>query len=142
VDLLELMTGLASQHGSDAVPVNVSGEAVLVHAHYDALERAFRNLVVNAVEAQDGGGRVDISVSHTDGVARVLVEDRGPGVPAELRGEIWNPDVTTKHRGTGLGLAIVRQTVAHHGGTVAVRDRAGGGASFEVRLPVESADAS
>ena len=137
VDLVELMAGLASQHRSEAVPVRVVGPVVLVNAHYDALERAFRNLVVNAVEAQGEGGSVDITVTQSDGVARVLVEDRGPGVPPELRGEIWNPDVTTKHRGTGLGLAIVRQTVAHHGGTVEVSDRAGGGASFEVRLPLE-----
>jgi signal transduction histidine kinase len=142
VDLLELMEGLASQHRSDVVSVGVAGEAVLVNAHYDALERAFRNLVVNAVEAQAGGGSVDITVARGDGMAQVLVEDRGPGVPAELHGEIWNPDVTTKHRGTGLGLAIVRQTVAHHGGTVQVRDRAGGGASFEVRMPLEGADES
>ena len=137
VDLLELMQGLAAQHGTDEVPIGVSGDVVLVDAHYDALERAFRNLLVNAVEAQNGVGRVDVSVSLVDGLARVLVEDRGPGVPEELRDEIWHPDVTTKHRGTGLGLAIVRQTVSHHGGSVAVGDRPGGGASFEVRLPAE-----
>lgn len=142
VDLLELMNGLAFQHRSDAVPVNVSGDAVLVDAHYDALERAFRNLMINAVEAHDGGGCVDVTVSMSDGMARVLVEDRGPGVPPELKDEIWNPDVTTKHRGTGLGLAIVRQTVAHHGGAVSVHDRPGGGASFEVRLPAEIAQPS
>ena len=135
VDLLELMSSLARQHTTEATPIRVSGEPVLVSAHYDALERALRNLVANAVEAQDTGGSVDITVGADDRSARVLVEDRGPGVPEELKQEIWNPDVTTKHRGTGLGLAIVRQTVAHHGGTVEVRDRDGGGACFEVRLP-------
>ena len=141
VDLLELMQGLASQHESDSVPISVSGEVVMVSAHYDALERAFRNMVVNAVEAQEAGGRVDVAVSTAEGVAHVLVEDRGPGVPTELRDEIWNPDVTTKHRGTGLGLAIVRQTMVHHGGSVEVRDREGGGASFLVSLPILGADA-
>lgn len=142
VDLLELMEGLASQHGSDTVPVRVTGAAVMVSAHYDALERAFRNLLVNAVEAQESGGAVDVSVSHVDGVAKVFVEDRGPGVPPELKSEIWNPDVTTKRRGTGLGLAIVRQTMVHHGGSVEVQDRDGGGASFRVSLPTGSADGS
>jgi signal transduction histidine kinase len=139
VDLVELMSSLATQHGTEGVPVRVTGEVILVDAHYDALERAFRNLVLNAVEAQAGSGSVDVTVSRVDGMARVLVEDRGPGVPAEFREEIWNPDVTTKHTGTGLGLAIVRQTVAHHGGTVAVADREGGGACFEVRLPAGEA---
>ncbi|HSG07931.1 MAG TPA: HAMP domain-containing sensor histidine kinase [Longimicrobiales bacterium] len=142
VDLRELMEGLASQHGSDTVPVRVTGEATMVDAHYDALERAFRNLLVNAVEAQESGGSVDVSVSHADGMAHVFVEDRGPGVPPELKNEIWNPDVTTKHRGTGLGLAIVRQTMMHHGGSVDVHDRSGGGASFRVSLPTANQDAS
>jgi signal transduction histidine kinase len=113
----------------------------MVSAHLDALERAFRNLVVNAVEAQEGSGQVDVLVTRAEGVARVFIEDRGPGVPPEIRDEIWNPDVTTKRSGTGLGLAIVRQTVAHHGGTADVLDREGGGASFRVDLPLEDAAA-
>jgi len=66
------------------------------------------------------------------------VEDRGSGIPSELLEDIWNPDVTTKRHGTGLGLAMVRQTVAHHGGTVRASNRPGGGATFEVRLPLEA----
>lgn len=139
VDLGELLTGLASQYATDLVPVDVhSGPTVMVDAHYDALERAFRNLVANAVEAQGGraGARVDVHV-ESDGTSGVVrVEDRGPGVPPELLDEIWNPDVTTKRSGTGLGLAIVRQTVRHHGGEVDVANLPGGGAVFTVRLPL------
>jgi signal transduction histidine kinase len=141
VDLLELMQGLAAQHRSDAVPISVSGEPVMVSAHLDALERAFRNLVINAVEAQGGAGQVDVLVTRAEGMARVHIDDRGPGVPQEIRDEIWNPDVTTRRSGTGLGLAIVRQTVAHHGGTAEVHDREGGGASFRVSLPIEGEQA-
>lgn len=139
VDLAELLVMLAGQHGSERVPVAVAddGGPVLVEAHYDALERAFRNLLLNAVEAQEvTGGRVDVAVETRDGRAVVVVEDRGPGIPAELLDEIWNPDVTTKSRGTGLGLAIVRQTVLHHDGRVAASNRGGGGASFTVDLPL------
>ena len=88
------------------------------------------------------GGRVDVTVAARDGQALVLVEDRGPGIPAELLDEIWNPDVTTKSRGTGLGLAIVRQTVMHHEGHVSASNREGGGASFEVRLPLAPSPAA
>ncbi len=136
VDLGELLTSLSSQHASEATPVEVRLDgSVEVEAHYDALERALRNLVVNAVEAQEGGGRVDISLEGEPEWAVIRVEDEGPGVPEDLLEEIWNPDVTTKRHGTGLGLAIVRQTVFHHGGTVTASNRAGGGAAFEVRLP-------
>ncbi len=136
VDLGELITSLSTQHSSGATPVEVHLDGAMeVDAHYDALERALRNLIVNAVEAQEGTGRVDVSLEGEPGWAVIRVEDRGPGVPEDLLDEIWNPDVTTKRHGTGLGLAIVRQTVAHHGGSVAVGNREGGGACFEVRLP-------
>lgn len=138
VDLAELMHLLAGQHASERIPVRVAApEPVLIEGHYDALERALRNVLLNAVEAQEpAGGSVDVTVGSDEGAALVRVEDRGPGIPPELLEEIWNPDVTTKSRGTGLGLAIVRQTVGHHAGSVAVRNRAGGGACFEVRLPL------
>jgi signal transduction histidine kinase len=139
VDLHELVAMLAGQHGSDKVPIRLGpgpGE-VLVDGHYDALERAFRNLLLNAVEAQEvGGGEVDVSIDVTQDRAEVRIEDRGTGIPDELLEEIWNPDVTTKSRGTGLGLAIVRQVVAHHDGEVAASNRPGGGARFVVRLPL------
>ncbi len=139
VDLEELLRSLAAQHGTERVPVHLDAPGtVMVNAHYDALERAFRNLVVNAVEAQEGptGGSVDIHLEPDGDEAVVRVQDRGPGVPEELRADVWDPDVTTKRGGTGLGLAIVHQTVRVHGGSVSVENRPGGGAVFTVRLPL------
>ena len=142
VGLRELLDGLARQHDSPEVPVRVSGEELEVTAHHGALERAVRNLVVNAVEAQEGGGEdqepeVDLSVAREDGWAAIRVADRGPGIPDGLLDEIWNPDVTTKRKGTGLGLALVRQAVEYHGGTVSADTRPGGGAVFTLRLPTD-----
>jgi signal transduction histidine kinase len=142
VDLGELARLLGAQHGSARIPVHVVTpvEPVLVDGHYDALERALRNLVLNAVEAQEvTGGEVAVTVASEADSALVKVEDRGPGIAPELMEEIWNPDVTTKSRGTGLGLALVRQTVAHHEGAVSVSNRPGGGARFELRLPLAPA---
>ncbi len=139
VDLGELLGSLAAQHASERVPIHVTaGSApVMVEGHFDALERAFRNLLLNAVEAQETeGGRVDVEIGTDHEEARVRVEDRGPGIALELMDEIWNPDVTTKRHGTGLGLAIVRQTAAHHGGRVSAANRPEGGASFEIWLPL------
>jgi signal transduction histidine kinase len=141
IDVPELLSLVAGQHASPSVPVEVSAPTGLcVDGHYDALERAFRNLVLNAVEAQqEDGGRVDIHVGEEGADAVIRIEDRGPGIAAELIDSVWNPDVTTKSRGTGLGLAIVRQTMRHHDGNVTVRNRPQGGAIFEIRLPLAAA---
>jgi nitrogen fixation/metabolism regulation signal transduction histidine kinase len=138
VDLGDLLEHLADRHGSDAVPITVerSGD-VVVSGHYDLLERVFRNLLVNAVEAsRPGAGSVDVGVARSNGAVRVTIRDHGPGLPPQLADTIWLPDVTTKRRGTGLGLAIVRQGVETHGGRVDAHNAAGGGAEFEIELPV------
>lgn len=162
VDLGELATALADQYGPTAargVTVRATGPGATVEAHYDALERALRNLVVNAVEATEeaspdahgqatGGATpptptpvVEIDVRTEGADAVVTVRDRGPGIPVDILGEIWNPDVTTKRRGTGLGLAIVRQTILHHDGSVEAVNRPEGGAAFTVRMPSVEPDA-
>lgn len=136
VDVGELLAALARQHATPDLAIRVDAEPAVVHAHYDALERAFRNLVVNAVEAADGApGRVEVTVRSTDRFVDVELRDHGPGIPPELLGTVWNPDVTTKRRGTGLGLAMVRQTIHHHDGTVEAANAPEGGAVFRVRLP-------
>ena len=138
IDVPELLSLVAGQHASPSIPVDVQGpEGISIDGHYDALERAFRNLVLNAVEAQEGeDGRVLIRVREEGTQAVIHVEDRGPGIPPDLLERIWDPDVTTKSRGTGLGLAIVRQTIRHHDGDVTASNRPDGGAVFEIRLPL------
>ena len=66
---------------------------------------------------------------------RLEVRDDGPGVPAELREQIFTPFFTTREKGTGLGLAFVREIVRDHGGEVAVADAPGGGSVFSFDLP-------
>jgi CheY-like chemotaxis protein len=111
----------------------------MVDGHYDALERAFRNLMVNAMEAQGSrpAARVDVYVDGDDTSAVVRVEDRGPGVPPELLDEVWNPDVTTKRSGTGLGLAIVRQLVEMMQGELGIDGAPGKGSTFWFALPLK-----
>ncbi len=141
VDLGELARALADQHGSENVSVTVEDGGAVVFGQYDALERAVRNLVVNAVEASKASDatsrRVDIRVDTESAEAVVRVRDGGSGIPMDLQKEIWNPEVSTKRTGTGLGLAIVRQTVLHHDGSVSASNHPEGGALFTIRLPVE-----
>jgi len=139
VDVGELLESLAGQHSSGDLPVTVtvSGD-ICVEAHFDALERAVRNLIVNAMEAQEAGGHVDLSASAEDGAISITVRDGGPGIPADMLEDMWRPDVTTKRHGTGLGLAIVKQTVAAHGGSVQAANLPDGGAAITLRLPQQS----
>jgi signal transduction histidine kinase len=112
-------------------------------------EQAFLNLVQNAYEAmQDGdeghGGILRIEVqratqNNRDGV-ELRLADTGPGVPEELREEIFNPFVTTKKTGVGLGLSIVSKIVDGHQGSIHVENAPAGGAVFTIFFPLDETD--
>ena len=143
VDLVEQLEYLLRTHLPAGIDHEVQAPPGLphVHAHHDALSRAFANLILNSVEAiGDRPGRVGVALAHEDGTVTIRVMDSGPGIPPEQLERIWEPDFTTKSRGTGLGLALVRQTLHAHGGTITARNGADGGAEFEVRLPLSAGD--
>jgi signal transduction histidine kinase len=107
-------------------------------------EQAFLNLVQNAYEAMqdaDHDGRLSVEVQRAMQNDREGVElrltDTGPGVPEELREEIFNPFVTTKKTGVGLGLSIVSKIVDGHHGSIRVEDGPQGGASFIIFFPLD-----
>ncbi|HUK13220.1 MAG TPA: PAS domain S-box protein [Thermoanaerobaculaceae bacterium] len=112
-------------------------------ADHGQLEQVLVNLVVNAVDAMPGGGRVAIH-SGSEGADRVWfsVDDTGHGIPAEIRDKVFEPFFTTKAKGhgTGLGLPVVHGIVTAHAGSVEFRDRPGGGTSFRVTLPMGSTE--
>lgn len=138
VDLGEMLGGLLASDVPPAIrtSLRVEGMAPRIEAHHDALLRAFRNLLRNAVESLEArGGSIDVAVQTHGDCVEIVVADDGPGVPEELLERIFEPDFTRKASGTGLGLTVVRQTVAAHGGSVRARRREGGGAEFVVRLP-------
>jgi signal transduction histidine kinase len=105
-------------------------------------EQVFLNLALNAMEAMgEGGGtlRVAVRPADVDGRHGVFVEfrDTGPGVPAELREQIFNPFVTTKKTGVGLGLSIVSKIMDEHSGTIRLEAVPEGGACFHLFFPAE-----
>jgi two-component system, NtrC family, sensor histidine kinase HydH len=139
-----------------------TGPAVRVEREYDPnlpmvtldeslCEQAFVNLVQNAYDAMSAtGGRLRVKARKAladgrEGV-EIRIEDTGPGIPAELREQIFNPFVTTKKTGVGLGLSIVSKIVDGHHGSIRVEVGAGdgrreSGACFVVFFPVASARA-
>jgi signal transduction histidine kinase len=105
-------------------------------------EGVFTNLVLNAYDAMGAeGGKLNVVIALADSTSRKGVEihfqDSGPGVPSELREQIFNPFFTTKETGVGLGLSIVSKIVDEHHGWVRVTGEPGQGACFRVFFPVE-----
>jgi signal transduction histidine kinase len=136
--------------GNGLVRVERQYEANLPRVPLDEglCEQAFVNLIQNAYDAM-GSARGTLRVSATrsteanrEGV-EVRVEDTGPGIPAELREQIFNPFVTTKKTGVGLGLSIVSRIVDGHHGTIRVENASeageSGGARFVIFFPVGEA---
>jgi signal transduction histidine kinase len=127
------MAPLAIDQGKSVSLVGAPGP-VWVHGHSEALFRAVRNLVENAIRHTPKGASIEVEVSE-QGTVRVL--DDGPGVAAIDRDSIfrrfWRRD-RDRSGGRGLGLAIVARVAAAHEGSVSVGDRPGGGAVFTLRL--------
>lgn len=111
------------------------------------LRQALSNLLRNALEACDQAGvapaiRVEGDVDEVRGVGRLAVIDNGPGVDAAVRDRIFTPFFTTKPHGTGLGLALVQKIVVSHDGRITVATTSGGGACFQIDLPLLTANAA
>lgn len=109
---------------------------VAVMAYGSALQRALLNVVANAEHFSKAGGRVAVNLRQEGGEAVITVDDSGPGVPVDRREAIFEMFVTGRPGGTGLGLFLARTAVERCGGRIGVVDAPGGGARFEVRLPV------
>lgn len=104
----------------------------------EQITQALMNLVINAVQAVESNGRVEVTAAANKGgeILSFEVCDTGPGIPAEKQSAIFEPFYTTKPEGSGLGLWIVEQIVTAHGGVVGVSNGLNGGAVFVVQLPL------
>lgn len=151
VDLAEVIDGtlllLTPQARKRGVRLEAPAGAVagVVRGDSARLRQAFVNVVLNAIEATPLGGvvRVRVSSGASPGEWEVEVRDSGPGIPPELREEIFRPMFTTREGGTGLGLYVAREVVEAHGGTIEADGAPGGGAIVRVRLPgAEAGEAS
>lgn len=114
---------------------------VVVRADADAVRQILLNLLDNAVKYGPHGQTVAVRVELRGLALRVSVDDRGPGVPWDERGRVWEPyrrlarDAEGATGGSGIGLAVVKDLVELHGGRVGVGEGPGGGARFWFELP-------
>lgn len=116
--------------------VIIDAEAASLCGNQQALVGAFGNLVTNAIQAAGSNAEVTLQVSElSDGQLEFRISDNGPGIPAELHDQLFDPFFTTRPDGTGLGLAVVQATVRAHKGTLRIESEAGQGATFIITLP-------
>jgi signal transduction histidine kinase len=98
--------------------------------------RMLMNLIINAAEAADIGGKIEVRLLRLNDAVRLEVHDSGPGIPEEERGKIFEHFYTTKPGGNGLGLMSVRVYAEEYGGTIEVTASDLGGACIRVTLPL------
>lgn len=111
---------------------------IAVSVRSKSMERVFVNLLTNALESMPAGGQIAITAQIVTCDVVVTIDDTGRGVPEELRPKLFKPFVSgDKKNGIGLGLVLSRQTVLDHGGDLWLGDKAGPGARFCLRLPLE-----
>ena len=123
----------------------------LTESDPEQMHRVFKNLFLNAAEAMDKVGVIDISIQNMPAADReyipdsfmdyiqISITDHGKGIPAHHMNKLFDPYFSTKQRGTqkgmGLGLTIVHSIITRHGGTIRVRSHAGIGTTFTLYLP-------
>jgi signal transduction histidine kinase len=146
VDLADVVAGAVKEveplAGGHSIKLDLTG-GLRVEGNPDELHRLALNLLENAVRHTPASSRVELALRRDGDEAVLEVSDDGPGVPSEIRDQIFErfvraggPADTSGGGGSGLGLAIVRAVAEAHGGSVEVADGPGGGARFSVRLPL------
>src|SRR5579872_222093 len=106
-----------------------------INADPDLIKQALLNIVVNAIDAMEHGGRLTIRTEVNDSESSIVVTDTGPGIPPEVRDKIFNLYFTTKENGSGIGLAMTFRVIQMHGGTIDLVSDPGKGATFVLRFP-------
>ena len=135
----EVATLLGPQADEQGIRVERGGGAggSLVRMDRATLQQALLNIALNGLQAMPGGGvlSVQIELKPPENWVRIVVADRGPGIPPADLDRIFEPYFTTKEGGTGLGLALARKIVREHGGDILAANGPGGGAVFTISLP-------
>ena len=112
------------------------GKSLLIKGDKDKLKQVFLNLVKNAIDAMEEGGRLVVAQTLAREQVEITIRDNGCGIPEENREEIFSPFFTTKRHGTGLGLNISKRIIEdHEGGSLTLTSEVGKGTTFKVTLP-------
>jgi two-component system sensor histidine kinase HydH len=123
---------VADNNFTKGIKINVENSEVKINADVRKIEAVFTNLLINAVQATNYSGTINVRIMDDGGNVMIAVEDSGPGIPENILTRIFEPLFTTKQTGTGLGLSICKKIVEQHGGSVTVKNNP---TTFIIRLP-------
>lgn len=118
------------------VRFQASERPVLVEGDAQLLLQVLLNLVLNAIEAMDGGGALDLDVRHEGTRVEARISDTGVGIPREDLDRIFHPFFTTKEKSLGLGLAVSHMVIDAHQGLIQVTSHPGRGTTVALTLPL------
>ncbi|HKI54864.1 MAG TPA: response regulator [Anaerolineales bacterium] len=142
VDILELLDHVislsAQQLSQREIEIETDFPKTLdaIYAVNSQLQQIFFNLTLNAFDAMPGGGVLYVRAKNVENGVEIQFEDSGPGIPEDLRNNIFEPFYSTKDGGTGLGLTVSYNIVTAHGGTLDIVKGKGTGACFRLFLPL------
>jgi two-component system NtrC family sensor kinase len=133
------ITLLRHELGTRIVVDRVYGDIPRIGCFPNELNQAFMNILVNAIQAIEGKGTIQIRTSSKDGKVVATFSDTGSGMPDNVQHQIFDPGFTTKGVGvgTGLGMSITYRIVKKHRGDIEVRSSAGQGTNVTVTLPTD-----
>jgi len=138
-DVLRLLDGQAKKQNVKLAFEESVGDLAL-EADRDQIQQLVLNLGLNALNVMPNGGKVTFRVeTHAEGMVCVQVSDTGPGIAAEIHGDVFKPFFTTRKQGVGLGLNICKRIAEDHGGKLTAANNPSGGAIFELCLPSAAA---
>jgi signal transduction histidine kinase len=141
LELVQSVTALAQHTATrQGVTLHLFSEGLPreIECDPEQIKQLLLNLILNAIQATEGEGTVEVRTLFAEDSVCVDVCDRGAGIAAEDRDRIFDPFFTTKENGTGLGLAIALNIASQHGGMLACRPNAGGGCVFRMELPAST----
>jgi two-component system NtrC family sensor kinase len=142
MQIVELLEGEAEKH-QVRFDVEILPAELAIQADEGMLKTACLNIVLNAIQAMENGGRLHIQAGFSPNdqagnpqFCEIAFSDSGPGIPLEHRENIFQPYFTTKKEGTGLGLSIVNRVIEDHHGTIRVTSEEGQGTTITLLLPM------
>ncbi|MDE1826918.1 MAG: PAS domain S-box protein [Thaumarchaeota archaeon] len=133
--LLDILNVVVSKINVQQVAIDLPKTDTNAICDASKLEIVFSNLIMNAVQAMNGIGNIDIRIKNEEKTTTIEIEDTGPGIPQDLLPKIFEPLFTTKQIGTGLGLVSCKSIIEKHGGTITAQTQINKGTTFIIELP-------